>query len=158
MKKFRKGFTLVELLIVITIIGMLSSMMMIASGEAENSARATKIIEGFRSLSGAMLMFYNEDPTSADKIKTANVIIEGTKKYIKNKDAFGDAAKQQGTYYIEVQGDTWWLNYTLANSSGQINDLIVKKAKDFGLKTAAKAKPSEAVIYDGKANIAYQVR
>ena len=150
MKKFRKGFTLVELIIVIGIIGMLSSMMMLSSSEAQNSARATKIVEGFRSLSAAMMMLYNEDPISADKVTEATVVIAGAKKYIKNDTAFGSTDSEQGTYYVEIKDGTWWLKYTLAGPTGTINDLLAKKAKESGLKKATNAKPATAAVYDGK--------
>ena len=41
----RKGFTPVELLIVIVVIGILSAMMMISSSEAVASAKATNLIK-----------------------------------------------------------------------------------------------------------------
>ena len=158
MKKFRKGFTLLELITVIAIIGMLSSMMMVSNSEAQKSARATKIIEGFHSLSAAMMMLYNEDPISADKVTAPARIIDGAKKYIKNTNAFGDADKKQGTYYVTITNGTWWLSYQLAGATGAINDLLAKKADDFGLKAATNAKPNEAAAYAGAQQIFMNVR
>lgn len=54
----RKGFTLVELLIVIVVIGILSAMMMLSSTEAVSSARANNIISDMRNLKTAALSFY----------------------------------------------------------------------------------------------------
>ena len=158
MKKFRKGFTLAELIIVIGIIGMLSSMMMVSGTEAQRVAKATKIIEGFNSLSSAMMLLYNEDPISADKIVAGGEkkIVVGTQKYIKNEDALisGNTAKP-GTYSVEIKADTWWLKYTLTSETGALNDLLAKKAKEFGLKKAANATPSAATTYDGKTATIY---
>lgn len=59
-KKYRKakGFTLVELLIVIVIIGILAGMMMLSTGGATDSATATKIVSDMRNLKAAAVMYY----------------------------------------------------------------------------------------------------
>ena len=61
MKKSRKGFTLVELLIVIGIIGILGAMGMMGGTEANNIATASKIIEEFRIIGAAMNMYYADN-------------------------------------------------------------------------------------------------
>ena len=54
----REGFTLVELLIVIVVIGVLSAMMMLSSTEAVSSAKAADIISDLRNLKTAALAYY----------------------------------------------------------------------------------------------------
>ena len=51
----RSGFTLVELLIVIVVIGVLSTMMMLSSTEAVSSAKASNIISNLRNWKTAAL-------------------------------------------------------------------------------------------------------
>lgn len=67
----RKGFTLVELLIVIVVIGILSAMMMLSSTEAVTSANASNIISNLRNLKTAALAYYvdNLDYLEADANK-----------------------------------------------------------------------------------------
>ncbi len=54
----KKGFTLVELLIVIVVIGILSAMMMLSSTEAVSSAKANNVISNIHNLKTATLAFY----------------------------------------------------------------------------------------------------
>lgn len=62
-KTRRSGFTLVELLIVILIIAILAGMLLLATGGATDSAKASKIISDLRSAkSAAMLMMLDSGP------------------------------------------------------------------------------------------------
>lgn len=56
-----KGFTLVELLIVIIIIGILAGMMMLSTGAATDKAEATKIISNLRNAKAACIMYYADN-------------------------------------------------------------------------------------------------
>jgi general secretion pathway protein G len=57
----RKGFTLVELLLVIMIIGILSGMMMLSTGSATDGAESVKVINDLRNMKGAALMYYMDN-------------------------------------------------------------------------------------------------
>lgn len=66
----RKGFTLVELLIVIVVIGILSAMMMLSSTEAVTSARASNIVSNLRNFKTAAMAMYVDYLDNMDKCKT----------------------------------------------------------------------------------------
>ena len=55
-----KGFTLVELLIVIIIIGILAGMLLLAVRSATDKAEATKIVNALRNYKSASLMYYTD--------------------------------------------------------------------------------------------------
>jgi len=57
----RQGFTLVELLIVIIVIGILAGGMMLASGSATDSAKASTLISELRNAKAAGIMFLGDN-------------------------------------------------------------------------------------------------
>jgi len=70
LKRKSKGFTLVELLIVIIIIGILAGMMMLSTGGATAKAEATKILAEMRNIKAAAIMYYADNgewPVAATK-------------------------------------------------------------------------------------------
>jgi prepilin-type N-terminal cleavage/methylation domain-containing protein len=63
----RKGFTLVELLIVIVIIGILAGMMMLTMGSATEGANAAKLINDLRLLKSASLLYFADNDKWPDQ-------------------------------------------------------------------------------------------
>ncbi|MDR1048985.1 MAG: prepilin-type N-terminal cleavage/methylation domain-containing protein [Synergistaceae bacterium] len=67
-RKAREGFTLVELLIVIVIIGILVGTMMMSSGSATDSAPAAASLAELRSLKGAVAMYFVDHEANPTQI------------------------------------------------------------------------------------------
>ena len=148
MKKARKGFTLVELMIVIGIISILGVMGVMGGSEATAIASATKIVEDFKMLGSAMTLYYADNKVSCDKATagngiTAAQIIAGMEPYLKKDYTFftsddTGAAPEAGTYTVQV-GTTdpsqWWLVYGLPDQNAKVNKILASKAGQEGLKS-----------------------
>ena len=81
MKKFRKGFTLVELLIVISILGALSAAMSVASAKATVAAKASAINTNISNIKTAAALYqmekgnaFKESTISVKELKDADII------------------------------------------------------------------------------------
>jgi general secretion pathway protein G len=105
----RKGFTLVELLIVIIVIGILAGGMMLASGSATDSAKASTLISELRNAKAAGIMFLgdNTDETWATILgvwPTLNAIGSSFDQYMDNPDKV-----RQLDFQVAVVGGESWL-------------------------------------------------
>lgn len=72
-KRKSHGFTLVELLIVIVIIGILAGSLLLVMGSGTDKANATKVVSDMRTLKAAALMYYSDNnawPTALANVTT----------------------------------------------------------------------------------------
>lgn len=163
MKKFnRKGFTLVELLIVIVVIGVLSTMMMLSSTEAVSSARAAKIINDLRNLKTATLAWYADNLNRV--VQDSNgyqIVTNGVKqkidnfardhsdeilKYLnaensirlKNPEANKETVGAYVLHDVDQKKGIWLAGYKFFNDTKDADNRLMEKlaarAKEVGLK------------------------
>ena len=122
MLKRRSGFTLVELLIVIIIIGILAGAMLLVAGSGTDSAEATKIISDLRSLKSAALLYYADHPTTPDPAPT-----------IAQLSNYMDRELDGNIYSTSLaSGDTWWVGRINLSAEG-VQKKLSERAKDVGL-------------------------
>jgi general secretion pathway protein G len=136
MVKARKGFTLVELLIVIVIIGILAGGMMLASGAATATATATTIVSDLKSLASAAVLFQadNMDDTAAEATISSKGI-ESLYGYMQDSQKV-DKEKSNYTFTVNKTNGpvTWWISYKDGRlTDSKVKEKVALKAKDVGL-------------------------
>lgn len=125
MLKRRSGFTLVELLIVIIIIGILAGAMLLVAGSGGDSAEATKIISDLRSLKSAALLYYADHPINPQMPNTTDL-----QKYMDR--VLGASYDITGTNGTDPYFDNWWISSTTNKSSG-VQQKLNDRATEVGL-------------------------
>lgn len=142
MQKARKGFTLVELLIVIIIIGILAGAMMLVAGTSRDSAEAAKIISDLRNVKAAALMWLAENPgvTSDDWKK----ITDNTDNKLDELNKYLDRPiKAEGVYIFDANTiagaggtpdvEVWAIGRKLTEERAGVKNNLAKHADNTGL-------------------------
>lgn len=138
MSKFKRmGFTLAEMLLVIAIIGILSGMMMVASGESVKTTEANNIVNNLRNIASAALTFYTDNMdyfTSTPVLNQSKDLAAYVKKYMYSG---GSTVLNDGSgYCVKNKEGTWWAGYFIPNSSNNdgVKSRLAAKAASSNLK------------------------
>ena len=116
----RRGFTLVELLIVVIIIGILSGGMMLVAGSGTDKAEATRIVSDLRTLKTAALMY------AADN----NMVWTET---INDLSTYLDKSLASSDYGLEAGSDDLWVLYKGTPVDGVKKQLATMAEKERNL-------------------------
>ncbi len=135
----RKGFTLVELLIVIVVIGVLSAMMMLSSTEAVSSAKAADIISDLRNLKTAALAWYADNIDYVDGKVTSTSTLTTAFSSGHLNGAANDIAKYLGsggigsgyTFSNGVKEGEWFVWYAVTDK--KVAEKLKSRASSVGL-------------------------
>ena len=149
----KKGFTLVELLIVIVVIGVLSAMMMLSSTEAVSSAKAADIVSNLRNWKTATLEWYTDNldkVTPQGKVKDDNGNEQEFTKQVHAKDILpylgsglkvdGNDVKDSsgGRYFTDyanhgTNSREWLIGYQLPVDDARVKEKLEARAETTGL-------------------------
>ena len=145
----RKGFTLVELLIVIVVIGVLSAMMMLSSTEAVSSARASNIISNLRNWKTAALAWYVDHIDDVDKGTDAYKF--GTGDNAKSKDIAKYLNSQSAPgYNIAIENNSWFVTYSGSDLNSNVAGKLNSRRKSVGISGNATSKDASTTDISNK--------
>lgn len=136
----RSGFTLVELLIVIVVIGILSTMIMMSSTEAVTSSRAANIVSNLRNIKAAALALYADSMDTFLKTPGAEIdFVKDVQPYLQKGTTLADMDK----YTVYNANGEWFVYYQLhdendtAKADASLQKKISGRAESAGLFNAS---------------------
>lgn len=123
----KKGFTLIELLVVIAIIGVLSTLAVIALGNARTKARDSKRMSDLKQISSALELYYADNSTYPTIITPGDSLLspDGTKTYMgkipSNPSPRNDGDCTDADYVYVSDNSSYTIDSCLGSS---VNNLI----------------------------------
>lgn len=133
------GFTLVEMLIVIIIIGVLAGMMLLSSGAATDKAMAVRIISDVRTMKAAALMY------KADYNSWPLWLYRGGD-YVNLDKAGHEDVLPQKYFDVKPVGNGYWIG-AMTFGGSQAFSVADLTSVDAGVKEAISAKAADNSLY-----------
>ena len=131
-----KGLTMIEMLIVMTVIAILSSMMMMSSTESVSTSNAMNLITNLRNLSTAAMSLYTDNLDFFRKNPNASpdllpyvrpYLYKGTVNSSNEDDVYAN-------YCVKNFDGTWWAGYKFPSDNKSLKGKVSKYAGTEGLK------------------------
>lgn len=124
----RKGFTLIELLVVIAIIGILSTIAVVALGNARAKSRDAKRIADVKQMTSALELYFNDQNTYPPTASVApgSALISNSTTYMAIVPSNPSPRTDGGCvaadyYYSQIGGGTsFTIAYCLGSATGDI--------------------------------------
>ena len=143
----RPGFTLVELLIVIAVIGILMSGMLLSGSSATSSARALSIVNDLRVMKQAVFLMYldsmdqfdkAESPLNFKDLKPDQVLA----RYVDNPGKY-----EGGRYGFAEPNGKWYVFYNVGNDAAVKTSLSGRAKTDGLLDNSGKTYTGGDIVY-----------
>lgn len=125
-QKRNQGFTLIELLVVIAIIGVLSTLAIVALGNARLKSRDSKRMADLKQISTALELYYSDNGCYPDEITPGESIAspEGTGTYLQkipsNPEPRTDGGCSGSDYSYVNLGNTYYIFSCIGNDAPQL--------------------------------------
>ncbi len=123
---YKKGFTLIEVLVVIAIIGILASIIIVSTNGVRSKARDSKRVFDTQQITTALEAYYDKNKAYPTFITFGQVLDDGSRTYLSEVPnnpeprVDGDCLDKNFHYEVDNNNDTYRLTFCLGEDSGRL--------------------------------------